>query len=834
MALSDILLLIAGLLVVVSLAQPFALRLRLPYTVVLATAGVLIGIGATALLRTDLTQTLDSVAVVFVDLPITSEVFLYVFLPILLFQASLTLDVRRVIEDAAPILMLAVVAVLVTTAAIGLALWPVAGVPLVACLLLGAIVATTDPSAVVAIFRDIGAPARLTRLIEGESLLNDAAAIALFGVLLALLLHDGDTSLAHGAWVFLRGFVGGLLVGVLAARGMTLLVPLLRDLRLAEVTLTLALPYLLYVLCERYLGVSGVVAVVAAGLTVSAFGRPRFSPETWELLDTIWAQLAFWASSLVFLFASILVPRLLANVTPVDFALLLVLVVAALAARAAVLWGLLPGLSALGLAERVSRPYKMAILWGGLRGAVTLALALAITENPAVPPEIQHFVAVQATGFVLVTLLINGTTLNLAIRKLGLDRLSPLDQALRHQVVAIALENVRERLQRVARDHDIAPPVLRQITRTYDQRVAETTARNTFDAEIGDKDRLTIGLISLANRERELVLRHFAARTVSRRAVEKMLLGIDRLIDAARAERRVGYVRAGRQMLAYGLGFRLALLLHRRLRITRPLSNRLADRFELLLVGALVLGELRPFIREKLSPVLGERICGLIGDILSQRIEATRKELDALRLQYPDYAEALERRFLGQVAVRLEEREYRTLHEEALVGRELYGDLQRSLDQARAEAAARPRLDLGLDKQTLLCSLPLFAGLDEASQKRVAKLLRPRFAVPGEVLIRAGEAGDSVFFISSGAVEVQAGEQKIRLGRGDFFGEMALLSQRRRQSTVTALTFCQLLQLDDGDFRRFLDADADIRQAIDAVAANRTAANRQAAGKAAE
>lgn len=833
MALSDILLLIAGLLVVVSLAQPFAQRLGLPYTVVLAVAGVLIGASAGALLHTDLTYAFDSVAVMFVDLPVTSEVFLYVFLPVLLFQASLTIDARRMAEDAAPILMLAVVAVLVTTAVVGLALWPVAGVPLVACLLLGAIIATTDPAAVVAIFRDIGAPARLTRLIEGESLLNDAAAIALFGVLLAILLHDGDTGIAHGLWVFLRSFVGGIVVGALAARGLTLLVPLLRDLRLAEVTLTVALPYLVYILCEKFLGVSGVVAVVAAGLTVGAFGRPRFSPETWELLDTVWAQLAFWASSLVFLFASILVPRLLGNVSLADVGILLLLVVAALAARAAVLWGLLPGLSAVGLAEKVSRPYKLAILWGGLRGAVTLALALAVTENPAIPPEIQHFVAVHATGFVLFTLLINGTTLNAAIRKVGLDKLSPLDQALRHQVLAIALETVRDRLRTVARDHDIAPPVLRQITRDYDRRVVEATSRNTFDAEIGDKDRLTIGLISLANRERELVLRHFGARTVSRRTVESLLLGLDRLIDAARADRRVGYVRAGRRMLAYGRGFRIALWLHRRLRITRPLTNRLADRFELLLVSAMLLDELRPFIKDKLSPVLGERMCGLIGDILGQRIEATRKELDALRLQYPDYAEALERRFLAQVAVRLEEREYRTLHEEALVGRELYSDLQRSLDQARAGAAERPRLDLGLEKQSLLCCLPLFAELDETSQKRVSKVLRPRFAVPGEVLIRPGETGDSVFFISSGAVEVNTGEQTIRLGRGDFFGEMALLNQRRRRSTVTALTFCQLLQLRDVDFRRFLDTHQDIRQAIDAAAASRAASN-QAAAKAAE
>ena len=87
------------------------------------------------------------------------------------------------------------------------------------------------------------------------------------------------------------------------------------------------------------------------------------------------------------------------------------------------------------MSQQVSKPFKTVIVWGGLRGAVTLALALAVTENSAISPPVQRFIAVLATGFVLFTLLVNGTTLGLLIRLLGLDRLSPLDQALRDQSV---------------------------------------------------------------------------------------------------------------------------------------------------------------------------------------------------------------------------------------------------------------------------------------------------------------------------------------------------------------------------------------------------------------
>ena len=171
---------IAGFLVLASVVQPAAERLHLPYTVLLAIVGVAIGGVSSFLLYTPLTNVFDNIVRPVVDLPFNASIFLVVFLPLLLFHAALTLDLREIAPDWAPILTLAIVAVFAAAAAIGFSLSFAAGVPLTVALLLGAIVATTDPSAVVAIFRELGAPARLTRLLEGESLLNDAAAIVLF------------------------------------------------------------------------------------------------------------------------------------------------------------------------------------------------------------------------------------------------------------------------------------------------------------------------------------------------------------------------------------------------------------------------------------------------------------------------------------------------------------------------------------------------------------------------------------------------------------------------------------------------------------------------------
>jgi len=192
-----------------------------------------------------------------------------------------------------------------------------------------------------------------------------------------------------------------------------------------------------------------------------------------------------------------------------------------------------------------------------------------------------------------------------------------------------------------------------------------------------------------------------------------------------------------------------------------------------------------------------------------------------LRRQYPDYVAALEIRFLRQSALHQEIERYRALYEEGLIPQELYDDLQRGM------SAAEPRLhfDIGLDTHSLIERLDLLSGLDERQLDRVARLLRPRFTVPNERIIRKGDRGDAVFFIVSGAVEVALPAGPVRLGSGEFFGEMALLSGRSRQADITALTYCRLLVLRKTDFERFMVTNPEARAAINRIAQARHSMN---------
>ena len=597
---------------------------------------------------------------------------------------------------------------------------------------------------------------------------------------------------------------------------------------MAEATLTVALAYGVFIAAERLFHVSGIVAVLGAGLATSALGRSRITPYNWSFLTDLWEQIAFWARSLVFVLASILVPRLLGDIGVYHVVLLAILIAAAFVARVLVLFVLMPLLEFAKLTQPISSAYKLAITWGGLRGALTLVLALAATENAALGPQIQRFLAALATGFVLFTLFVNGTTLRLVINLLGLNRLSPRNLVLRDRILALAYGEVCDSVRHMAHYHAIAPSAVEQVIAPYQAWIAAADTRDAGEP-LSERDRLAIALMALANQERVLILETRADQIASPATVQVLLQNADSLLEGARGEGRLGYRRAAEKALAFPLSFRLAYFLYRRLGIQRFLADRLADRVELLLVTRLLLDRLVEFNRERLGTLFGERLIHITAEIVGHRREELRDRLDALRRQHPDYVAALEVRFLRQSALRQEIGRYRALFEEGLIPQELYEDLRREVGTRAAEP--RPRFDIGLDTHRLIERLDLVSGLDERQLERVARLLRPRFCVPSERIIRAGDRGDAIFFIASGVVEVRLPEHSVRLGRGEFFGEMALLSGRPRRADVVALTYCRLLVLRKVDFERFLAANPEAKAAIDRVAKQRLLINQQGADR---
>lgn len=812
----------ATLLVLVSMLVPIARRLQVPFTVLLAIVGAALGF-APYLSGGELGSfqvVIDALGA----LKIPPEGFLYVFLPPLLFAGGLTVDVRRLFDDIWPVLVLAIVAVLMCMVAVGVTLNLITGTSLILCLLLGSIVATTDTAAVLGIFRDIGVPSRLSVIVEGESLFNDAAAIALFVVILGVQTGHGEANLFEGLLEFGWGFLGGLVLGYVMAWLCGLLISQLRGAAVTEITISVACAYMTFVVGQEFLHISGIIAVVTAAMVFASDTRTRLSPGTWDTLLITWRQLEFWGTSLIFILAAMLAPQMLGDVQWIDGVAIAALFVAALVARAVVLWVLLPMLSWFGLSQPISNEYKIVLCWGSLRGAVTVALALlAASEIGGSAYETQltpeaRFIFVMAMGYVLATLLIAAPTLRPLMKFLKLDKLSPEERLVRDRVMALSRGRVHENLVQVAHTLGLSKALLPHEHPHADQADAA-------GGKLSRDDLVLAGLIVVANRETELSLEYLQRGLVGRTVAERLRADAGRVLDGVRQSGNVGYLSAalGNQKLTRR--FRTALWLQRSFGWSGPLAEEIANRFELFLVKELMLRELLQFADAKVAQLIGQHATFTVKEALEGRVQAISGAIAALDLQYPDFTKAMRTRYLERLAIGLEEAEYSGQHAQSLISTEVFESLEEDRAARRQVASSRPQLDLGLKLTEMLAKVPIFVGLKEDQIARLAQMLTPELFTPGERIIRAGDQGDKMYFIASGIVDVLVVPDPVRLKTGDFFGEMALLNDKPRNADVVSAGYTNMLVLKRRDFDALLKAHAGMREKIEEIARKREVEN---------
>ena len=681
----------AFLLGIIAAIQAIAARLALPEATALSILGLAIGTSYFAIV-----SCAPHIAQFFlaplINPGLPADAYLWLFLPPLMLQAALAIDVRALLQDAAPILLLAVVAVIVATVCVGLALSALVPYGLVVCLLLGAIVGETDASAVIAIFRDVGAPARLIRLVEGESLLNDAASLALAGVLLAMLAGDAaNATLASALKILGYSFVGGTLVGLAVGRLTASVLPLLGGIASAEAAVTMALPYPLYLFANDMLHVSGAVAIVCARLVINSLGRTRLSPQNWSHLQMVWDQIAVLAGATIFVLAAVQVPHLLSGESWHGLWLLAVALVAALAARLLVLFIMLPALTRMRLSAPIPAAYRLAIAWGGLRGALTLVLAMGVAQNAAIPKDARTFMSATAAGCALFSLLVNGTTFQWLIRRLGLNRLTRQEQAVQNQALVLSTRAVDAALGRINTAFHVDPHTLTDVASEYRRDLSIGAAAPDLESAVNEHDRLAIGLITLATRERDLVP-EFGDGVISVRNLDAMMRNAGQMIEAARSEGRVGYNRVARDVLEFPLHYRTAQLLYRLVRCERPLAAAMAERLELLVSRRVVLERLREFNGTRLTPLLGERLTSVLDSAISARIASAEEELAELRTQLGSSASALERRLLLLFALKQGRSSLEAMAAERVISKDVFNQVRNAIDQAWKAAARRPRV----------------------------------------------------------------------------------------------------------------------------------------------
>ncbi len=393
---------------------------------------------------------------------------------------------------------------------------------------------------------------------------------------------------------------------------------------------------------------------------------------------------------------------------------------------------------------------------------------------------------------------------------------------MRDHILAVSYVEARDAAKEIGRTHALSQTAVERVIASYEAKM--DAAKAAEQRNLAEADRLAIALVSLGNQERVLVIQMLRDGVMSPGVAQDMLGNADSLAEAARSDGRAGYEKAAEAALAHPIGFRIALFLYRQLRIVRPLAERLAERLEILLVTRIAIERLILFNNQQLSRLFGEHIAAATRDIVDKRQRAIESALEGLRRQYPDYLAELEVRFLQQSTLHHEMGRYQSFYDEGLISHELYDDLKRNTPVS-GSALRRPHFDIGLDSRELVKRLDLLAGLDDRQLEIVCRLLRPRFAVPHDLVIRKGDRGDAVYFIASGTVEVILPDRRIRIGSGAFFGELALLSGRPRQADVIALTYCQFLLLRRTDFEQFMRDNPEAKETIVRVAEARQTAN---------
>ncbi len=809
---------VSGLLALVAFMPPLAGRLRLPYSVLLAIVGFILGVlihlhGWAPGLIGDFLDTVE-------HFQISSETFLFVFLPVLLFEAALATNVRRMLEDFGPIMVMAVVAVVVCTVAVGVSLAAISSYGLVVCLILGAIVATTDPAAVIGIFREVGAPKRLTNLVKGESLFNDAASIALYTVLTAALVGGAEISTLAILNDFLYSFVGGVVAGLLMGGAAVYVFRWLRGWPAAEITLTVALAYLSFFIGEHYLQVSGVVATVVAGLVLSATGRTRMSPTTYEQLEGSWEQFGFWANSLIFLFAAMLIPRMMAEISWIEVGLILVLYAVTMAARAFVVYVLLPFLGFMHLGSKVNPKFRAVMVAGGLRGAVSLALALAVTEQHQIPHDLRQFIAVATTGFVLLTLFVNGLALRPLISRLGLNQLSPIDRAMRDQAQFLELETLSDKILAIAKQEHLDNDAIERIRANFDASQASVNAMHAHG--LTDQQKLTVGMGMLVGRELELYYDTFKAQLIGWRTVEALLANAESLNDSVRSNGLQGYQDFLAKDTKYTHSLYFAVLVHQLTGWQFWLVRALSRRFAYLMAKWSVLRDLESFIRVDIQPLLGGEVCALILQAHQERLQVLEDGMQAMSLQYPKYATALQESYLARMARALERNRYRDMLAQNLISGETYADLIEQTEQRWHSLERYQRLDIVLDAKRLLQKVAFFEDLQPSTLQAISKALKPRLALPGRQIPTRLRRTRAMYFVASGAVALDLPDgTSVELGSGQIFGELALAAGQDFEARAYSLGYTRLLMLQERDFKRLQQEHPDLRARIDEVVGQR-------------
>ena len=795
MSLPDILLIMSGILMLAMVAASVCRHLAIPYTVLLVLLGLVVNYYSNDINVLTLHH--------FSQFRLNPELVLFIFLPALVFESALSLDARALLKNIAPILVLAIFGMLVSVVLVGLGIWWSLGLQIVVALLFGSLISATDPVAVVALFKELGVSKRLSVLVEGESLMNDATAIVLFNILLILVaepyfsLVDGIEFVFHFFEVFLGGIFVGICIGLVISE---LLVRLYHGNQSIPVVLSLVLAYLSFVIAEHELHVSGVMAVLSAAITLNITGLSRLSKDTINTIHTTWEFIVLICNSLLFVLIglSVDIGQLVYYWQPILFA-----VIAVYIARAVSVYMLIPITTRGFKLAKISLVERHIIWWGGLKGGLAIAIVMSIPESL---PE-KALLESLTLGVVLVSLLVNAPTIRGLMHFLKMDVLSKSEQAELKQTMQQVTQSVDAVLHRFATlhllDKALKYSVESRLHNTLnvdqinlsDEQLVRYAHLQALHAEMEEIEYLyEIGVVNyytlVSFKDILRIDQQHSIDYLSAMGVDWLqpspVLDFERLIIHALSEKK----------WAQGL-------------LTKYQTRRFANKILHDFAGILMAHKGLKTIQKMIDDGLDADLIKPIQQIYQQRLKRRQNRLHYFSDNYPVFYRQYEAHVFQKTALRYSFKLVQKSHEQGMISAKVLQLIKSKLSDSLAQLSSF-KMSLPIVKRyAWLNRVPLFENLPVEFLKKLGDEAAYVNFLPDDTIFYQGDVGDSLYILLSGKVNVfatnEVGENKLvaERGEGNLIGIRALRKNSNRSATVVAKTYVTCLYLTAEDILRF-------------------------------
>ncbi len=745
---------------------------------------------------------------------INPHLLLYIFLPILVFEAAFGMDFhifKKTFVNATILAVPGIIVAIFLTAIfivglyyfnIGIEKWT-----WTMALLFGAVISATDPVAVVSILKESGASKKLGTLIDGESLLNDGTAIVIFMVIFLGITGEGleSSPIVEFIKVSFGGTAVGLIIGWLVIKWIK---KVFND-PLVEISVIIAAAYITFFIAEHFVHVSGVLALVTFGLLMASSGKTKISPEVHHFLHEFWELAAYIANTLIFLIVGVVIAERTVF-TGKDFLILLLIYIGIFIVRAIVIAMFYPVMKRIGYGMDKKDAY---VAWyGALRGAIGLALSLIVAGTESIDLEIRNQFLFFTAGIVTLTLLINATTIKILVDKLGLTKLSSAKILALNSANNFILKSAEKNIEHLKSDRYLKRANWK-VVRKFLPKFKDSAISDIIE---GDSD-VAESRTRVLEKEKSSYWHQFKDGLLGDRAYQILTGDINNILDSK------GHISLSKRGDMENLLKTPTFLSKAQ---NYPLVGKFAKQlfFERLTTSY---DCAKGFVTaQEDSLKLVESIYRSAEENEQEKLQLIEEEINENRIEgltflrnlgkdYPEIYGAIATKEAIRTMLNFEKHTVNKLQKKGRIAGSEASKMIQNIENRMKELRDTPPAFGIPDTEELLAEVPWLKDVDHNFLHKIARKFESKIFNTDTVLLHEGKIEDGMYIIVRGSIKITINGKLIDLlGPGNTIGEVAALNNNKRTATVTAETPLTVLWISSKGLKQLVEEYKEIEDKI--------------------